>query len=186
MAAAGQLTVSENGDVALKVRRGSVADSDRLTDLWALTTQIDIDFLLKRYFSEIASGVQELAICTRHEQAVGQVWVRFRGCDPKISNDRTQCYLHTLFVAPAERRQGVGLALVVAASTLARGRGRDELIIAVDKPNRYALNLYRKWGFAASGQLSDLRGDLILLARPTHTGCEAEKLLDDSDIEFSV
>ena len=120
------------------IRTGRRADLPELAKLWELTTQPDGRFLLRRYFDDVAGGVQKVLVSEVDGQIRGQIWIRFRGSDPKFSDDRVQCYLHTLFVHPANRRRGMGLAMVLGASRLARAHGRCELVIAVDQPNRYA------------------------------------------------
>ena len=72
---------------------------------------------------------------------------------------RFECYLHTLSVVKKYRRRGIARALTEAASAEAGVRGRRTLIIGVDRPNEYALGLYKKWGFIEFHESSDLRGD---------------------------
>ena len=167
------------------IRTGSRADLANLVKLWKSTTQPDGGFLLRRYFDDVASGAQQMLVGSVDGRIVAQVWIRFRGSDPKFSDDRSQCYLHTLFVHPQNRRRGIGQGLLVGASELARERGRRELVIAVDQPNRYARDLYQKWGFERFAHLVDLRGDLILMRRPVFDPCEALRLFEDRDIKFS-
>lgn len=166
------------------IRPGSRADLPELAKLWESTTQPDGQFLLRRYFDDVAGGVQKMLVGEVDGRIKGQIWIRFRGSDPKFSDDRIQCYLHTLFVHPDSRRRGMGLALVLGASRLAREQGRSELVIAVDQPNRYARTLYGKWGFAQFAHLVDLRGDLILMSRAVFGPEEARRLIDKTHIEF--
>lgn len=166
------------------IRPGSRADLPELAKLWESTTQPDGRFLLRRYFDDVDGGVQKMLVGEVDRRIQGQIWIRFRGSDPKFSDDRLQCYLHTLFVHPDSRRQGMGLALVLGASRLAREQGRSELVIAVDQPNRYARTLYGKWGFAQFAHLVDLRGDLILMSRAVFGPDEARRLIDKTHIEF--
>lgn len=166
------------------IRAGSRADLPALAKLWESTTQPDGRFLLRRYFDDVDSGVQGVLVGEVGGRIQGQIWIRFRGSDPKFSDDRVQCYLHTLFVHPDDRRRGIGLALVLGASRLAREHGRRELVIAVDQPNSYARTLYGKWGFAQFAHLVDLRGDLILMSRAVFGPDEARRLIGDTHIEF--
>ncbi len=168
------------------IRAGSRADLGDLARLWELTTQPDGRFLLRRYFDDVASGAQQLLVAEVGGRIRGQIWIRLRGSDPKFSDDRVQCYLHTLFVHPDRRRRGMGLALVLGASQVARERGRSELVIAVDQPNRYARELYDKWGFEQFAHLVDLRGDLILMSRAIFDPDDARRLMDDTAIEFFI
>ena len=90
------------------IRAGSRADLPELARLWELTSQPDGRFLLRRYFDDVASGIQKMLVGEVGGKIMAQIWVRFRGSDPKFSDDRVQCYLHTLFVHPDCRRRGVG------------------------------------------------------------------------------
>ncbi len=168
------------------IRVGRRTDLPELANLWESTTQPDGRFLLRRYFDDVASGVQKVLVGEVEGRIRGQIWIRFRGSDPKFSDDRVQCYLHTLFVHPDSRRRGMGLALILGASRLAREHGRCELVIAVDQPNRYARELYGKWGFTQFAHLVDLRGDLILMSRAIFGRDEAQRLVDRTGIEFFI
>jgi len=52
-----------------------------------------------------------------------------------------------LGVAPERRRRGWGRALVEHAARLAHGRGRSQLVLAVDERNSPAISVYRQAGF---------------------------------------
>ena len=177
---------AEAGTATGVIRAGRRVDLPELAKLWESTTQPDGRFLLRRYFDDGANSVQKVLVGEVGGRIWGQIWIRFRGSDPKFSDDRVQCYLHTLFVHPDRRRRGMGLALVLGASQLAREHGRCELVIAVDQPNRYARELYGKWGFTEFAHLVDLRGDLILLSRAVFGPEEARRLIGDTGIKFSI
>jgi ribosomal protein S18 acetylase RimI-like enzyme len=58
-----------------------------------------------------------------------------------------ECYLAELYVAPAQRGQGLGRALMEAALREARDRGADTMDIGVDEPDLAARRLYESLGF---------------------------------------
>jgi ribosomal protein S18 acetylase RimI-like enzyme len=58
-----------------------------------------------------------------------------------------ECYLAELYVAPAQRGQGLGRALMEAALREARNRGADTMDIGVDEPDLAARRLYESLGF---------------------------------------
>ena len=58
-----------------------------------------------------------------------------------------ECYLAELYVAPAQRGQGLGRALMEAALREARDRGADTMDIGVDEPDLPARRLYESLGF---------------------------------------
>ena len=57
-------------------------------------------------------------------------------------------------VAREWRGQGVGAALLVAATDWARARGLHKLSLGVFAHNEAALGLYRKFGFVEEGRRS--------------------------------
>lgn len=147
------------------VRPGDLADAEELSKFWGDSRRFAQLRVLRRYFDEAERGIQAVQLAEHDGQLVGQLWTRFKGIDPAIADERTECYLHTLQVLKAFRRRGIARALTVACSDEARRRGREFLVIGVDRPNTYAMDLYQKWGFTPFYETSDLRGDLIFLRR---------------------
>lgn len=76
-------------------------------------------------------------------------------------------YLEDLFVLPAERRRGVGTALLAACLAAARARGDPAITLAVNVENHAARRLYDRLGYR--------RPDTPLRRQPT-----SEHLLDGS------
>jgi ribosomal protein S18 acetylase RimI-like enzyme len=66
---------------------------------------------------------------------------------PTLSSSEDWAEITELYVQPASRRKGVGMALVEAAVGLARDRGCTELHLLVDPENRAALAFYEAAGF---------------------------------------
>jgi ribosomal protein S18 acetylase RimI-like enzyme len=62
-----------------------------------------------------------------------------------------ESYLAELYVAPAQRGQGLGRALMDAALREARSRGADTMNIEVDEPDLVARHLYESLGFSNRG-----------------------------------
>jgi GNAT superfamily N-acetyltransferase len=62
--------------------------------------------------------------------------------------DRAIRIMHVadLWVEPAARRHGVGRALMAAAAEQARIKGASDLVWAVFKPNRLAVDFYERLG----------------------------------------
>lgn len=82
-------------------------------------------------------------ITTHQETPVGFILVRAVADEAEIL---------TLAVLPAERRQGIGAALLHAAATHLRGGGTARLFLEVAADNAAALALYERNGFAATGR----------------------------------
>ena len=147
------------------IRLGNSWDAEGLSRFWGPARRFTQLRLLQRYFEEVERGVQAVHVAEYAGRYVGQFWTRYSGIDPAIADSRFECYLHTLSVIKKYRRRGIARALTEAASAEAGFRGRRTLIIGVDRPNEYALGLYKKWGFIEFHESSDLRGDLIFLRR---------------------
>jgi len=75
----------------------------------------------------------------------GLAVLRFRAA---IWSAGLECYLAELYVIPAQRRQGLGRALMEAALREARDRGADTMDIGVDQPDLAARRLYESLGFS--------------------------------------
>jgi GNAT superfamily N-acetyltransferase len=60
------------------------------------------------------------------------------------------CWLEDLFVTDADRRAGLGEALVAAAIERARERGCGRIELDVSESNRAAWALYERMGFSAA------------------------------------
>src|ERR671936_1281581 len=74
----------------------------------------------------------------------GLAVLRFRAA---IWSSGLECYLAELYVTPAQRRRGIGRALMQAAIQEARERGADTIEIGVDEPDFAARHLYESLGF---------------------------------------
>jgi L-amino acid N-acyltransferase len=60
---------------------------------------------------------------------------------------------HSLYVASAARRQGVGRALLAALIDSARHQGKKFIVGAVDSENEASLSLHRAMGFLETGRM---------------------------------
>ncbi|HEY2298564.1 MAG TPA: GNAT family N-acetyltransferase [Jatrophihabitans sp.] len=74
----------------------------------------------------------------------GLAVLRFR---PSIWTPNLECYLAELYVAPAERGNGLGRALMLAAMDHARERGADYMDLGTDETDTAARALYESLGF---------------------------------------
>ena len=91
----------------------------------------------------LLEGGDTLALLAGDEPA-GLAVLRFRAA---IWSAGLECYRAELYVAPANRGQGLGRALMEAALHQARDRGADTMDIGVDEPDHAARRLYESLGF---------------------------------------
>ncbi|HEY3685910.1 MAG TPA: GNAT family N-acetyltransferase [Streptosporangiaceae bacterium] len=78
-------------------------------------------------------------------------------------------WLHSVWVSSEVRGLGVGRRLVAAVEGWARGRGAAELRLAVLPGNGAAIELYRRQGFAPTGEAGETLPDgatELIMARP--------------------
>lgn len=76
-----------------------------------------------------------------------------------VPGDGGTAELISMWVSPAARGRGVGDRLVQAVERWARGRGALVLRLAVAETNEPAAALYRRNGFADTGELGDMMPD---------------------------
>ena len=104
----------------------------------------------------------EIAACPEHE-------VLFIARDGKIPCGTVYlrlesgiAELYAMWVDPAFRRRHVGFALLEAAMSWARDRRASQIELWVTEGNEAAANLYRRAGFASTGQVDVLRPGSVL------------------------
>jgi ribosomal protein S18 acetylase RimI-like enzyme len=132
----------------LSVRRAAGADADAIGRLLH-------DFNTE--FEEMTPGPAALAERVRELLAAqdfivllggsevrGLVVLRFR---LSIWTPGLECYIAELYVQPAHRRQGLGLALMNAALEAARAHGADYIEVATSEDDVGARALYERLGF---------------------------------------
>jgi ribosomal protein S18 acetylase RimI-like enzyme len=66
---------------------------------------------------------------------------------PNLWSRALECYLAELYVIPARRRQGRGLALMEAAMATARAAGADRMDLGTGEDDTGARALYERLGF---------------------------------------
>ncbi len=69
---------------------------------------------------------------------------------PSLWTQALECYLAELYVVPARRGQGLGRALLDAATELARETGADYMCLATAEDDVAARSLYESSGFSNS------------------------------------
>jgi ribosomal protein S18 acetylase RimI-like enzyme len=79
--------------------------------------------------------------------AVGYLFVRVEGPDPVWYTGDTHAELAHLSVAPGERGNGVGAALMDAMDAELERRGVEDVVIGVDSGNDVAVSLYQGRGY---------------------------------------
>jgi len=132
----------------LAVRRAGAADADVIGRLLH-------DF--NSEFEEPTPGPRALADRVRQLLAGDETVILLAGAGPNglavlrfrpsIWTQGLECYLAELYVQPAHRRRGLGLALMAATLELARAEGADYIEVATSQDDVGARALYERLGF---------------------------------------
>ncbi|MEX2107523.1 MAG: GNAT family N-acetyltransferase [Solirubrobacterales bacterium] len=91
----------------------------------------------------LANG--EMTALLSGEPPVGLAVLRFR---PSIWNSTLDAYLEELYVAPSQRGQGIGRALMETAMATAREEGAAYMALCTGETDAAARALYASCGFA--------------------------------------
>lgn len=104
----------------------------------------------------------DLVLAVRGGQTIGWAWIGYErvylpplGRDIRL--DSGTGYLYDAYVRPAERRRGIGRALVGVRCQQADARGLDRLLSHVLTGNEASLRSLRQYGFDAVGRTVFLR-----------------------------
>ena len=132
-----------------EVRRGEPADADAIGRLLH-------DFNTE--FDEVTPGPEKLAVRIRELLEEGRTTVLLAGegpdgvavlrLRPSIWTEGLECYLAELYVAPSQRGQGLGRALMEAALATARAEGADYIELGTGEHDTAARALYESLGFS--------------------------------------
>jgi ribosomal protein S18 acetylase RimI-like enzyme len=95
-------------------------------------------------FAELLPAGDDLVLLADDPPA-GIAVLRFR---PSLWSRALECYLAELYVVPARRRQGLGLALMEAAMSTAREQGADYMDLGTAENDHAARALYERLGFS--------------------------------------
>jgi ribosomal protein S18 acetylase RimI-like enzyme len=135
-------------DPDLGVRRAGIVDAEAIGRLLH-------DFNTE--FEELTPGPEAVADRVRELLAGEDFIVLLGGSEPRglavlrfrpsIWTAGLECYIAELYVQPAHRRQGLGLALMNAALDAARDRGADYIEVATSEDDTGARALYERLGF---------------------------------------
>jgi len=83
-------------------------------------------------------------------------------------NDYQRANLMSMWVAPAQRRLGIGRMLVDAVAAWARAQDMLYLCLMVTSNNDHAMRFYQSLGFALTGRNEPYRNDQALLNLEMH------------------
>lgn len=138
-----------SGAPELAVRRAEPADA-------AAIGRLLHDFNTE--FDAPTPGPQAVAARVRELLAADEITVLLAGLEPQglavlrfrpwLWGDALDCYLEELYVVPARRGQGLGLALMEAAIDLAREKGAARIDLATSETDVAARALYERLGFS--------------------------------------
>ena len=85
--------------------------------------------------------------------------------DPTRDAGRNAGYISFLYLAPDQRRRGIGVQLIGKAVSVFRPRGRDKLRLVCSEANAAAMAFYEKYGFTRIGEDRGAYGKLYQMEK---------------------
>jgi aminoglycoside 6'-N-acetyltransferase I len=108
---------------------------------------------IDRYFAgNLAEPVEVLLAFNERGEAIGFIELSIRAYAEGCISDRV-AFIEGCYVEPAERRQGVGAALVRAAESWARSQGCPDLASDTEIDNHASIAAHLALGFADAGTI---------------------------------
>ncbi len=137
---------------AAKIRRAGAADAP---DVGRLLDAFNREFDEPTPGPEVLSG-RMLGLIARDDLIVllageGPDAVAVLRLRPSIWTEALECYLAELYVAPRQRRRGLGRGLMMAAMEAAREAGADFMDLGTAEDDLAARALYESLGFDRTG-----------------------------------
>jgi GNAT superfamily N-acetyltransferase len=144
------------------VRRGTIEDIDRLAPLWEAlrahhatlpamppkrAPNRSWQYRRGQYRTWLEEGRGTLLIAERDDEAIGYAMLTTGPGAATWDVGETIVEVETLSVLAAERRQGVGTALLEAAEEFAREVGARTLAVGVAYTNSEAIRFYERHGY---------------------------------------
>lgn len=144
----------------LTVARATEADYPVLSELWQQLDGLHARFQPTffrwpvkarprgHYRGDLADPHLALFLARHDGQPVGTVQVRiYDTSDQSMMLPRRRAYVEDLVVDERSRRQGVGRALMEAATDWAEDRGVSQIVLTVWQGNKAAQQLYQELGY---------------------------------------
>jgi len=124
------------------IRRLTIADYDRLIDLWQ---QAGLHSLRPQgrdsreaVEGQLATGIQTILGLEQSGRLIGAV---------VTTHDSRKGWINRLAIAPEHRRQGHGVALIRAAETRLREQGIPVIAALIESDNDPSYELFKKTGY---------------------------------------
>lgn len=119
------------------------ADEARIDEILALDRQcISPPWTEGQMLSELYNEYSRFELALRDERLLGFYVLRITGDEAELLR---------IAVAPAERRQGIGGALLAAAVERAKKAGAEKIFLEVRASNKPAISIYERLGFLYVG-----------------------------------
>lgn len=182
----------ENGLDGVEIRPLTASDLDGLEPLWkALLDRIRLPGQVvtivpheeswprrKADYEDLLRDGESFGLAAfRGDDAIGYAMVHVDEPDPVWATGERYVELTSLSVLPAERRRGVGTALLDALERELISRGVRDLVIGVDTVNQDAQRFYERRGFRVGYHLMHGRlGKVARYSMETESVGQGEKL----------
>lgn len=118
-------------------------DYHKCSNIWNMKTQP----LTDKWLDEIKSGNRLVYIYKINGEFIGEGALVLDADDPDYTIPDKRVYVSRMIVKKEYRNRGIGSEILEFLIEKAKDMGYSEMAIGVDKDNRNALHLYKKYGF---------------------------------------
>ncbi len=118
-------------------------DYHKCSNIWNMKTQP----LTEKWKDEIASGNRIVFIYKINGKFIGEGALVLGSDDSDYTIPGRRIYVSRMIVKKEYRNRGIGSVILTFLIAKAKEMGYSEMTIGVDKDNKNALHLYKKFGF---------------------------------------
>ena len=118
-------------------------DYSKCSNIWNMQTQS----LAEKWLEEIKSGNRIVFVYKVNDEFIGEGALVLETGDPDYTIAGKRVYVSRMIVKKEYRNRGIGSTILAFLIEKAKEKGFSEMTIGVDKDNKNALYLYRKYGF---------------------------------------
>lgn len=118
-------------------------DYEKCSNIWNMKSQP----LTPKWYEEIVSGNRQVYVYKINGEFIGEGALVFDSDDSDYTIEGRRIYISRMIVKKEYRNHGIGSEILKFLIEKATEMGYTELTIGVDKDNKNAIHLYKKYGF---------------------------------------
>lgn len=133
----------KNPDESVAIERLEPADYSKCSNIWDMKKQP----LAEKWKEEIISGNRIVYVYKINGEFIGEGALVVDTGDPDYTVPNQRIYVSRMIVKKENRNCGIGSKILAFLIEKAKEMGYSQMTIGVDKDNKNALHMYRKFGF---------------------------------------